>query len=344
MIKLSEGVANILVSVVLAPSLGVWALVFGTLAGSMAYLLVSYLFAPHYPKLIFDGSSIRPLIRFGRWVFATSLIILAGNYVLRVVISRQLGVAELGLYSLAVQLAFLPAEIASEVIGSVAFPLLARLQADIRQVTQVFRTTLIGMSALLFPVCILIIALAPTLVEDLLGPRWAGTVSIIRILTLASMLGLIGEAIVPTLTGVGQPYKVTFIEIVQSLVLIICVWMLTPFYGLSGAALAWLPAMVISHGVGVVFIQRILWRPFAGLSKPILAITLASVAGAMVALVIDSLLPNLAGFAIANLLAVLVIIGFLWESDRRFTLGLVNNLGKIFPQMAGFIGYRPADG
>jgi hypothetical protein len=102
--------------------------------------------------------------------------------------------------------------------------------------------------------------------------------------------------------------------------------------------------MVISHGVGVVFIQRILWRPFAGLSKPILAITLASVAGAMVALVIDSLLPNLAGFAIANLLAVLVIIGFLWESDRRFTLGLVNNLGKIFPQMAGFIGYRPADG
>jgi PST family polysaccharide transporter len=343
MIKLGEGLANIIVSIVLAPALGVWALVIGTLVGSMFYLLLSYLFAPHRPQLLFDSSSIQPLIKFGRWVFATSLIIMAGNYVLKVVISRQLGVAELGLYTLAIQLAFLPAEIASEIIGSVAFPLFARLQADIRQVTQIFRTTLIGMAALLFPVCLLIISLAPIL-EDLLGPRWAGTGPIIRILAFASIIGLLGEVVVPTLTGLGQPYKVTVIEVVQSLLFIGAVWTLTPLYGLSGAALAWLPAMIISQCVGIVFVQRLLWRPFAGLSKPVLAITLASVVGALVALIIAGLWPNLAGFFIANLLAVLVIAVFLWESDRRFTLGLVNNLGRIFPQVAGFIGYRPADG
>jgi O-antigen/teichoic acid export membrane protein len=191
---------------------------------------------------------------------------------------------------------------------------------------------------------LLIISLAPSLVEDLLGPRWAGTVPIIRILTVASLVGLVGEVVVPTLTGLGQPYKVTVIEMVQSLLLIAFVWTLTPFYGLSGAALAWLPAMALSHGVGIVFIRRLLPQPFAGLSKPVLAITLASVAGALVALVIAGLLPNLIGFFIANLLAVLVIAAFLWESDRRFTLGLVNNLGRIFPQIAGVIGYRPADG
>lgn len=343
MIKLGEGLMNIIVSIALAPSLGVWALVVGTLAGATAYLLISYLFAPHHPKLLFDQSSIRPLIRFGRWIFATSLIIMAGNYVLRVVISRQLGVAELGLYTLAVQLAFLPAEIASEVIGSVAFPLFARLQTNTRQVTKVFRTTLIGMSALLFPVCLLIITLVPTLVEDLLGSRWAGTVQIIRILTFASMLGLIGEVVVPALTGLGQPYKVTIIEVVQSLLLIVSILILTPLYGLSGAALAWLPAMIISHTVGIVFIQRLLWRPFAGLTGPMLAITVASVAGALVALVIDDLLPNLVGFIVANLLAILVIGSFMWVSDRRFTLGLVNNLEQIFPQVATFIGYRPVD-
>ena len=75
MIKLGEGLMNIIVSIALAPSLGVWALVIGTLVGSTTYLLMSYLFAPHRPKLLFDQSSIRPLIRFGRWVFATSLII-----------------------------------------------------------------------------------------------------------------------------------------------------------------------------------------------------------------------------------------------------------------------------
>ena len=244
---------------------------------------------------------------------------------------------------MAVQLAFLPAEIASEVIGSVAFPLFARLQANIRQVTQVFRTTLVGMAALLFPVCLLIITLAPTLVEDLLGSRWNGTVPIIRILTFASLTGLVGEVVVPTLTGLGQPYKVTIIEVIQSLLLIISVWILTPLYGLSGAALAWLPAMIISHSIGIVFIQRMLTQPFARLSGPMLAITTASIAGALVALVADGLLPNLTGFIVANLLALLVVGGLIWISDRRFTLGLVNNLGQIFPQVATFIGYTPAD-
>jgi O-antigen/teichoic acid export membrane protein len=115
-----EALANSLISIVLAFSFGVWALVIGSLSGSAAFALLSYAAAPHAPRFRFDAPAIADLIRFGRWIFVTSLIALAGRTVLQATISRQLGVAELGLYTLAVRLAFLPADISGAVVGSVA--------------------------------------------------------------------------------------------------------------------------------------------------------------------------------------------------------------------------------
>jgi len=342
--RLSEALVNTVVAVVLAQSFGVWALVIGALAGSSTYLVLSYILAPHRPRLLFDRAATRPLIRFGQWIFLTSVIAMAGSYVLRIVISRELGAAGLGLYFLAAQLAFLPAEIASEVVGAVAFPLFARLQLDLNLVARTFRTTLIGISALLFPVCALLIILAPTLVQDLLGPRWEGTTPVIQVLAFVTMIGVFGEVTGPIFTGLGQPYRVTVIEIVQSLLIISLVWGLTIRFGLVGAALAWLPTVIISQVVSALFIRQILPRPFARLGAPMLLITIASTIGAVVAMSVNNTLSGLAGLITASLLAMAVICGLLWVFDRRFTLGLMEDLGQIFPKIATLIGYSPADG
>jgi O-antigen/teichoic acid export membrane protein len=341
-LKLTEAVVSTVISIVLAPSYGVWALVAGTLAGSVSYLLMSYILAPHRPRFAFDQTAIRPLVRFGRWVFLTSLIVMVGNYILQIVISRQLGTAELGLYVLAAQLAFLPAEVATEVVGAVTFPLFARLQSDIYQVVRAFRTTLVGLSTLLFPTCVLLIVLAPALVQEVLGSRWEGTVPVIQVLALVSLLGVFGDVTGPIFNGLGQPYKVTVIEIVQSLLLIAFVWSLTSRYGLVGAALAWLPRVIISQIVSVIFVRQLLPQPFAGLGVVMFFITVASGIGAVVALSINIIFPGLIGFVIACTLAVVSTGGLLWASDRHFSLGLINGLGQIFPQLTTLAGFSPA--
>jgi O-antigen/teichoic acid export membrane protein len=342
-LRLLEALTNTVVSITLAAPLGVWALVVGTLSGSSIYLMTSYLFAPHRPRFSFSRTAGSSLIQFGRWIFLTGLITMAGSYVLRVVISRQLGASELGLYYLAAQLAFMPLEAVSEMVGSVAFPLFARLQADLQRVTRVFRAILTGVSALLFPVCILIIILAPTLVQEILGARWEGTVPVIRVLALVSMLGIFGDVVVPILKGVGHPHKVTVLEIVQSSLIIIFVWFLSGRYGLVGAALAWLPAIIASLILSIIFIQQILWEPFAKLKAPMIMIIISSGMGAVVALFIDRVLPGLPGLIAASILAVVVIGAILWLSDRRLALGLREGLSKAFPQVALFIGYSSAD-
>ncbi len=336
---LSQALVNTIIAIVLAPIYGVWALVAGTLAGAFVYLIISYVVAPHRPQIAFEKSSAEPLLQFGRWIFLTSLIVMAGSYLLRVSISRQLGTEELGLYYLAVQIAFLPTEVANEVVEPVAFTLFARLQADLSRLSLAFRSVLSGMAALLLPVCILIITLAPALVHDVLGPQWIGTVPIIRILTLATMIDLFGEVTAPLFKGLGQPHRVTIVETVQSSILVGFVLVFAGRYGLIGAATAWLPAVLVARLISFAFVRQLLERPFAGLARSMLTILLASAAGALVASGIDQLSLGLIGLIIAAGAGALVVGFILWVLDRRFDLGFVRSLALFFPKILAFPGF-----
>ncbi|MGD2076619.1 MAG: oligosaccharide flippase family protein, partial [Gammaproteobacteria bacterium] len=164
-IGLAQALSNTAVAIGLAHLLGVWALVAGVLAGSLTRTAISYVLAPYRPRLLLEPAALQPLIRFGRWIFLTGLIAELGGMLLKVVIARRLGTAELGLFYLANSIATLPAQIAGELVGSVAFSLYARLQSNIHQVTRAFRTILTGMGVLLVPLSALFIALAPLLVD-----------------------------------------------------------------------------------------------------------------------------------------------------------------------------------
>jgi O-antigen/teichoic acid export membrane protein len=330
----SQALVNTVLAIVLAPTYGVWALVAGTLAGSLVYLVISYMVAPHWPRFAIEKGAAEPLLQFGRWIFLTSLVVMAGSYLLRVSIARQLGTADLGLYYLATQIAFLPTEVANEVIEPVAFTLFARLQSDLVKVSLAFRSVLSGMAALLFPACVLIITLAPALVHDVLGPQWAGTVPIIRILTLATMIDLFGEVTAPLFKGLGEPRRVTIVEAAQSLVLVAFILVFAGSFGLIGAAAAWLPAVLVARLISFAFVRQLLERPFAGLWSPALAIILAAAAGMLAAFSIDQVTQGLIGLILAAGTGVVAVGAVLWTLDKHFDLGFIRSLLLFFPQIS----------
>jgi O-antigen/teichoic acid export membrane protein len=337
-IELAKALVNTLVAVASAHWLGVWALVAGALAGSTAYLIGSYVVAPHRPQLNLDRNAARSLIGFGQWIFFTSLVAMAGQATLRLVIARQLGAAELGLYYLAASLAFLPADVAGQVVGQVAFPFYSRLQTELQQVSLAFRSILTSMAALLVPACALLIALAPSLVDHVLGPEWQGTAAIIQVLALASMVGLLGETIGPILQGTGRPDRILIIEAVQSSILIALAWLLAAQYGVVGAAMAWLPATGAAQIVGILFLHRILQRPFAGLARPLGAIVVVSGMAAFLAVGIGQSVPELPGLLLAGLAGIFMTGFLLWKLERRFALGISDGLVRAFPRVAALVG------
>jgi O-antigen/teichoic acid export membrane protein len=206
---LTETTAITVVAIALAPSYGVWALVVGSLAGSLSNTVVSYIVAPYRPRLRWHKTTISELLNYGRWIFLTGVIVMLAQAGMRAIISRQLGVAELGIFFIAARLAFLPYMAIVGVVESVAFPLYAHLQARAEKARELFRASLLGTATLLIPTCLLLVALAPGLVEHILGERWAGSTTAVQILALSSPLGLVAYAAMPLLKGLGLPSKVT---------------------------------------------------------------------------------------------------------------------------------------
>ena len=337
LMKLTESLVKAVVSVGLALVYGFWGLVVGTLAGVAAISILSYILAPHHPRLVLDWESIRPLIRFGRWMFVTSLIAMAGGSILRIVLTRQLGAAALGLYYLATQLAYLPSEVSSGVFGTVAFPMFSRLQSDPERAKRAFQTMVIGSAALLYPACLLIIVLAPTFVSEVLGRQWNGTETIIQILSLATMIGIFGDTVVETLKGMGKPDKRMVMGLINTLTLITLVVPLTSRFGIVGAALASLPAVLTSQILGMFFVGQLMQRPLAGLGKPLTAVCIASLAGATTALVLDKYLGGIMGLIAAGTGAVLCTLTILWIANRNWSLGLIDDLVTIFPGITRYI-------
>jgi O-antigen/teichoic acid export membrane protein len=252
---------------------------------------------------------------------------------LQLAITRQLGVAELGLYFLACKLAVLPAEVAGGVVGAVAFPLYARLQDDPRQATRTFQLILIGMVAVLLPAALLLFVLAPALVEHVLGARWQGTVTLVRVLVWVNVIGLLGDAIVPVLKGLGRPSRVTLLELVQYGLLIVLAWELAGRFGLIGAGVTWLVAVAASQIMGMSFLRQLLPQAWVGLAPSLTAVITASSMGAAATWGLVQMDAGLAGLAAAVGGGGLVTGGVLWALDRWLQLNLVDNLRQVFPHV-----------
>jgi lipopolysaccharide exporter len=341
LISVPAAMVDTIIAITLARSLGIWGMVLGALAGETTGVILSYVMAPHRPCFSLNLAATRPLIRYGRWIFITGLGGVGCHSLFQVVISQRLGVTQLGIYFLAAKIASLPLGVISQVVGSVAFPIYARLKSDVHQSQQAFRAILTAMVGLLLPIYTLLIVLTPSLVLDVLGPKWAGTTQVIQLLSVAGIVCLLGEAVVPILKATGEPHKVAVLVIVPSILLVILVWGLAGRYGIVGAALAWLQAFTVSQVICVVFTKQIFSHPFDGLGMPMIMIMAASAAGATVAFGLDTLLPGVGGFMAAASFAGATCCWLLWTLDRRFALGLVGNFAKVFPQVVTLVRSSP---
>lgn len=334
LIDVGAALAAAVVSIALARRLGVWALVSGTLAGAVTGAALSYLAAPHRPRLAFDRDAARSLFRFGRWVLLGGVVGVAGETILRAVISRRLGTADVGLYFLAATLAAAPNEIVSSLVGAVAFPVHARLQAEARRARDVFAASLVAMAAVLAPAYAVLVALAPSLVQHVLGPQWEGSARVIRLLAVGGLLGVMFDATAPMLQGRGKPQQVTALFAVLSATVAALGWVLADRFGLLGAAMAWVAAEAAVFATCVVFARQMLAQPFAGLAGPMAVVAAAAAAAAGAAWAPERVQPGLAGLVGGAGVAAAVAVGTLLLLDRRFEVGLARDFARAFPALA----------
>jgi len=328
-VYLPGAVVDLCVAVALAPTLGVWALVAGALAGSATTVILSYVLAPHRPRLSLRWSEIAPLVDYGRWVLAAGIVALAGTLLTQLAISRMLGSAALGLFFLAVKMAYLPLEAASAVIAAVAFPMFSRLKDDMRRTTEAFAGLLGGMFLLLLPFYVLVFVLAP-LLEQALGERWVGTAPIVQVLAVvAGITSILGELCTPLLMGRGRADQAFHLEWVQTGGVLLVLWPCLLWFGLLGAPIAWVVGNALSMLLAFFMVRRLLPGALAAATPRMAAALAAGLVAGAAAWGLSLGLEGLLGLCLAGLAGVAVAVTVLWILNRPLGLELGQVLALV---------------
>jgi len=322
------------VSISLAATFGGIAIILGKISGAVMLSGASYVVAPHRPRLRLRHSAGQHLIAFGRWMFAIALLAVTSDLILKVLISTRLGVAPLGLFSLADKLAETPNQLANEAIGSVAMPLYTQLRTDQGRLTAALRSHITALMCLLLPATALLVALAGPLEQRVLGPAWAGTSPMVILLAVGYLFELLFQAIVPLLTAQGAVSRLFLVDLLQYIVLIGSMALFAGPFGLVAAGIARILASLVVVAAGVAVAPPI-FAPIAPqlIRSGLILGALAALAGAAAGYGAQ-LIPGATGVVCGAVVGGALFLSSAWLSDNALKIGIRECLGTFFPILA----------
>jgi O-antigen/teichoic acid export membrane protein len=183
-----------------------WALVISLIASSVIRTTASYLIFPEASRrLRYDRSLTVELWRFSRVIAVSSMLTLVIAQVDKLVLARVMSLQQFGIYAIAVNLAAVPAAIATQYMSRIFYPAMAetwRTRPElIKQQYYALRGTLFF--AYLFGGGALIGG-APLVIRILYDPRYSHSGFYLQLLAISATLVLLTSAPLNALVAVGQ--------------------------------------------------------------------------------------------------------------------------------------------
>jgi O-antigen/teichoic acid export membrane protein len=260
------------------------ALAAGRIAGSVARLLLSGMFAPRALRVGFQLSVARIVLRAGLPLAASGVLLFVGNSADLIIIGRLLPGPDLGFYFLAVCLATWPIAMCTQPVRNNAPAMFARFRGGPLVADSAFRSAMYLVCILTVPVCVLMIRSAGDIVALLYGPAWAAAAAVLAWLAPLAALRVCGElsvsylaarrslraalgfqlvflmALVPALVGGVRGYGIVGAAIVQ--VALIAPTLVVRHLPVPRRGTMHSPALVVRLGLRLVILLAIGWIAF----------------------------------------------------------------------------------
>jgi O-antigen/teichoic acid export membrane protein len=302
---------------------GYWALVAMSVTTPFVASIGFWLATRWVPGMPRRRTGIRSMVRFGGTLSLNGLIAYVAFNADKVMIGRFLGVDAIGIYGRAYQLVSIPTDSLNSAVGEVAFSALSRLQNDPVRLRSYFLKGFSLVLTLTLPITFAGALFANDLVAAVLGPKWAATAEIVRLLAPTIAVFAIINPLGWLIYSLGLVTRSLRIALVFSPVMIAgCALGLT--HGSAGVAFAYSMVMTLwaiphiawcVHGTAVSFrdIMRVVSRPLAA----------AVVAGAVAfaaRLTFGDLLSPLPRFALESGVLAVIFFAVLMSAGEWKTL------------------------
>lgn len=173
---------------------GYWSLVVGAIAAEVAVLIAAWMASRWRPGWHFRWNEVGQMVRFGLHLQFANFLAVIPIKLDNILIGRFWGGRDLGIYSRAFSLAFLPLEQFIEAGRAIAVPTLSRLQNDPEKFRRYYLKALSLMTMALMPAAMFCVVMSEELIGLVLGKQWAEVAPIFRALCFIAFVIPIGES------------------------------------------------------------------------------------------------------------------------------------------------------
>ncbi len=185
---------------------GVLSIVIGTLLNNFiqAFFLFIIGIKIHKPSLKYKRKELKELLSFGRFQMGEKILNYFFTQLDTILIGKLLSVEILGVYSIAKTLVLAPVQLINPIITKVTFPVMSKIQNDDATLKRIYYKTLSYLSAINFPIYIVMILLAQPIILMLYGQQWIEATYILQILSITFLIRSVGNPVGSLLLAKGR--------------------------------------------------------------------------------------------------------------------------------------------
>jgi len=299
---LSAAIGSVVAIVIAALGGGYWSLICQNIIIPLTAMIATWIAMPWMPGRPRWTPEMRPMVRFGSILTLNGLVVYIAYNTEKILLGRFWGPAALGLYGRAFQLSNLPVQQLTGAVSSVAFPMLSRLQGDAQRLRHSYLKAHSLILALTVPVVVSCALFADGIVEIVLGPKWTGSVMVLRLLAPTVLVFALVNPLDWILRATGRVERSLKIAILIAPVVILGV-LSGLHYGPQGVAAGYSAAMLLLavpivgwaiHGTGITV------RDYVSCVKPpLISGLVAGATGWLITFACKGVMPPKVSLAVA---------------------------------------------
>ncbi len=234
-----------------------WALVIATLVSYITLALSTYILHPYRPRLSFDFLRLKDLFGYSKWIIGQGWIVQAYAFLEQTIVARLTGISSFGLFTKAKSVSGVVPGFLSPILSLIGFSAYSKLKDDPEKIRRGFLQSLNLLFFFLIPSTLLVIFAGGKLILIFLGEQWLPMTDAFRFLLCFFLILSVIDLCYSLLNGIGHPAKKVQYDTVRLLVTILLIFVLTPLYGIGGAAAAILFGSIPTFGMALSSLVRL---------------------------------------------------------------------------------------
>ncbi|MCZ6835630.1 MAG: oligosaccharide flippase family protein [Planctomycetota bacterium] len=212
----------------------VWALVAGALFSALIKTVISHWqLRENRDRFAWDQESARELIRFGKWIFLSTIVTFIAMNFDRILLARMLSTSELGIYGIALIFTTLAGQTISKLNNMVIFPVLAKKQDDTVMMVDTFLRARKIVLVVATGMCGSILIGAPLFFEVLYDTRYHDAGPLAQWLVIYTWTSILAAGLGRVLLAQGNSRVLFVMNVVRSSGLVLAI-MGNSMWGLHG--------------------------------------------------------------------------------------------------------------